>query len=93
MQNDEARNSLFGASSLIRISDFGIRVFARGFLSLNHLHAPPRPSLAVDHLAALFGPHAGAKTDRAGPFNFADLMGVMHLNLQVFLPKPIFLQS
>src|SRR5436853_47373 len=42
---------------------------------------------AVDHLAAVFGAHAGAKTNLTGSLHLADLVRVMHcvLGLSLYL--------
>ena len=56
---------------------------AARIVASNDLHRAPCTALAVDHLAALLGPHAGAKSDAAGALYFADLVGVMHLENSV----------
>jgi hypothetical protein len=42
------------------------------------LNGPAYAPLAVDHLAAFFGPHSGTEPDVAGPLDLAGLMRVMH---------------
>jgi hypothetical protein len=44
----------------------------------NDLNLAPGAALAVDHLASLFGAHAGAEPDLASSLSLADSMGVMH---------------
>ncbi len=44
----------------------------------DNLDRTARAALAVDHLAALFSAHPGAKTNASGALYFADLVGVMH---------------
>jgi len=43
---------------------------------LHHLHPSPRPSLSVNHLPPLLGPHPGPKSNRTGSFDLAGLMRV-----------------
>src|ERR1700691_5750208 len=45
---------------------------------LDHLHAPPGPALAVDHLPAFFRLHPGPETDVAGALDVAGLVRVVH---------------
>jgi hypothetical protein len=45
---------------------------------LNDLHAPSHAALAVDHLAAFFGPHSCAKANGPRTLQLARFMGVMH---------------
>jgi hypothetical protein len=45
---------------------------------LDHLNLATNPAFAVDHLAAFFGPHAGAEADFTSAFDIAGFVGVMH---------------
>jgi hypothetical protein len=44
----------------------------------DHVHFAAIAALAVNELAALFGPHAGAETDFADALAIRDFVGVMH---------------
>ena len=50
----------------------------------NDLDSASGTSLVVDRLAALFGPHAGAETNLAGPLHGTLLVGVMHDSSNLF---------
>jgi hypothetical protein len=51
----------------------------------HHLDGAAYAALAVDHLAAFFGLHAGAEAYVARSLDFADAVGVMHGCLYSFV--------
>ena len=62
--------------------------FVEGFAKSDDLYTPACGTLAVDDLTAVRGCHAGAETEFAGTFYFADTVGVMHENLSNTFKMP-----